>query len=66
MSGLNIVLCFNIVVCCKAIEVFMVNNSPTLLMRFLFESGLDCYQFLVKWKDLKTPFAIPYSVDLCF
>ena len=66
MSGLNIVLCFNIVVCCKATGVFTINNYPTLLMRFLSESVLDCYHFLVKWKDLKTPFAIPYTVDLCF
>jgi len=66
MSSLNIVLCFNIVVCCKAIEVFMIHNYPALLMGFLFESGLDCCQFLVKWKDLKTLLAIPYTVDLCF
>jgi len=66
MLGRSIVLYFNIVACCKATEVFMMHNYPTLLMGFLFESGLDCCQFLVKWKDLKTPFAIPYTVDLCF
>ena len=66
MSVLNIVLCFNIVVCCRTTDVFMINDYPTLLMRFSFESGLDCCQFLVKWKDLKTPFVIPYTVDLCF